>query len=338
MRERLLAPPMVGDDVSHKNLSLADHVQSHSLRNLTPDERSSLDHQQEFLEKHRGHEQMHSSMLLIFVASIIVAQLLLMGWRRIHPKSFNLATLFGLWLIPPFIALRAGNTRFLIIWSIFSLLNGFVVAKGMAKPLASWVPKVVYKWYSVVYQVSYGVGLLGYGLILVCFFGVLRLLFAIDDEQDTLLFKAGIIILFYGLYFGVLGRDIVVSLSDEMAVNMGYYGGQRGFPSKHLRDHVCAICGDTTDDSIKAQGIKVTSLDCKHSFHDSCLRGWCIVGKKDMCPYCKEKVDLKGFRSNPWDTSQHLYLALLDGLRHILVWQPIILLLPHMLINFLGYD
>lgn len=35
-------------------------------------------------------------------------------------------------------------------------------------------------------------------------------------------------------------------------------------------------------------------------FHEFCIRGWCIVGKKQTCPYCKEKVDLKRMFSNPY--------------------------------------
>ena len=29
------------------------------------------------------------------------------------------------------------------------------------------------------------------------------------------------------------------------------------------------------------------------SFHEQCIRGWSMVGKKDSCPICSEKVDLK---------------------------------------------
>ena len=38
-------------------------------------------------------------------------------------------------------------------------------------------------------------------------------------------------------------------------------------------------------------------------FHEFCIRGWCIVGKKQTCPYCKEKVDLKRMFSNPYPFS-----------------------------------
>ena len=44
-------------------------------------------------------------------------------------------------------------------------------------------------------------------------------------------------------------------------------------------------------------------LTCKHLFHTSCIRGWTLVGKKDSCPVCMEKVDLRSvFADRPWDT------------------------------------
>ena len=34
-----------------------------------------------------------------------------------------------------------------------------------------------------------------------------------------------------------------------------------------------------------------------------CIRGWTIVGKKDTCPACLEKVDLRTvFHDRPWET------------------------------------
>jgi len=37
-----------------------------------------------------------------------------------------------------------------------------------------------------------------------------------------------------------------------------------------------------------------------YSFHEFCIRGWCIVGKRQTCPYCKEKVDLKRMFPSPY--------------------------------------
>jgi hypothetical protein len=47
----------------------------------------------------------------------------------------------------------------------------------------------------------------------------------------------------------------------------------------------------------------VKQLSCKHSFHELCIRGWTIVGKKDVCPVCNEKVDLRHlYADRPWET------------------------------------
>lgn len=56
-----------------------------------------------------------------------------------------------------------------------------------------------------------------------------------------------------------------------------------------------------------------------------CIRGWLIIGKKQTCPYCKEKVDLKKLFSNPWEKPHLLYGQLLDWIRYLIAWQPLIL-------------
>ena len=42
-----------------------------------------------------------------------------------------------------------------------------------------------------------------------------------------------------------------------------------------------------------------------------CIRGWTIVGKKDTCPACLEKVDLRTvFHDRPWETRNLSWCAL----------------------------
>jgi RING finger protein 121 len=50
-------------------------------------------------------------------------------------------------------------------------------------------------------------------------------------------------------------------------------------------------------------GEPVRQLACKHCFHELCIRGWTIVGKKDVCPVCLEKVDMRDLCADkPWET------------------------------------
>ena len=64
----------------------------------------------------------------------------------------------------------------------------------------------------------------------------------------------------------------------------------------HLQDH--QHLGEEL-----ANNEKTVQLTCKHLFHDQCIRGWTLVGKKDTCPVCLEKVDLRAlYADRPWDT------------------------------------
>lgn len=200
-------------------------------------------------------------------------------------------------------------------------------------------PRIVYAWFKRIYQICYTSGLVGYVIIMLEIFGVTPLFFT--RQSCVYLFSIGILLLFYGLYFGVLGRDTVELLADRMASTIGYYNSG-GLPNKHLRANVCAICGDSVDNDNSSNtdeasiGGRGYQLDCRHMFHESCIRGWCLIGKKSMCPYCKEKVDMKQFITNPWDTQQALYLQLLDLLRYFIVWQPLIFLFAQLVISLSG--
>lgn len=59
-----------------------------------------------------------------------------------------------------------------------------------------------------------------------------------------------------------------------------------------------------------ANNEKSVQLTCKHLFHDQCIRGWTLVGKKDTCPVCLEKVDLRAlYADRPWDTRNLTWYA-----------------------------
>lgn len=83
-----------------------------------------------------------------------------------------------------------------------------------------------------------------------------------------------------------------------MAATIGYYS-KEGFPRKHLNENICAVCGQATASDMGSllsepkqamfKDDAVHQLACKHVFHEKCIRGWCLIGKKDICPYWYEK-------------------------------------------------
>ena len=301
-------------------------------RPLTTEERKEVHHTIEFLKEHQGHESAHGEMLLIMLVSLLVSQMVITLWKKYHPRSYNISTLLGLWLVPFLMALYNAYYRFVLFWVAWSIINSYIVKLSLESPMNSSTPKIVYSWYAWVYRGSYLLVAVGYCIVIIAIFHIsLALGFVKDVDEEASVFETGIVIMFYGLYFGTLGRDFVDRLADRMATSMGYYS-RTGFPKKHLRENTCAICGDST----KSSDEKLHQLECNHTYHEQCIRGWTIIGKKDVCPYCKEKVNLNAFKKNPWEITEQLYLNLLDSLRYVLVWNPIVFLLVHVVFKILG--
>jgi hypothetical protein len=94
----------------------------------------------------------------------------------------------------------------------------------------------VYTWFLGVYWVSRTVGIAGYVLLILDMFGVGLLLSWLLPPGTSLL------LLWYGLYFGILGRDCAEVASDQMASVMG--SGSKLTSTVHN----CGICGGELKD------------------------------------------------------------------------------------------
>lgn len=77
--------------------------------------------------------------------------------------------------------------------------------------------RLVYKWFLFLYKLSYTLGIIGYIIMMAAFFG-LNLVF--DSKVNTWM-DCGLLFVFYGLYYGVLGRDISEICADKMASHVG---------------------------------------------------------------------------------------------------------------------
>lgn len=210
----------------------------------------------------------------------------------------------------------------------------------------------IYRWFYNVFKVSVAVGVSGYVLLLVNIF-----LFAgvVPPEVDTS--GWALIAVWYGLYFGILTRDCAEVASDRIANRLG---GSRKL-AVSVRD--CAICGGELKDGLQLtlldgsgggsgggntngsrnsgldDGEKSIQLSCKHIFHKDCLRGWLIVGKKDTCPTCSERVDLRQlYADKPWETRNIQWIQMLDFFRYMIVWQPALLVALHFVLHVLHLD
>jgi RING finger protein 121 len=95
-----------------------------------------------------------------------------------------------------------------------------------------------------VYKASYFTTFFGYFLALLDFVGLGVIIQAlIHDRKAHPLMTTGLQAMFYGLYFGVLTRDLAEICAMAMASNIGYHTPGK-MPNKTLPSDVCGICGD----------------------------------------------------------------------------------------------
>lgn len=190
------------------------------------------------------------------------------------------------------------------------------------------------------------------------------------DVEYHLTFKSLLIplpstLLVYGLYFGILCRDTMEILAERIANNIEksrnqYYSSPNS--------GVCGVCDIDIQQSnehhdenggkrsiLQRKGLSsldeesspssssttanrsdelVHTLPCGHKFHEFCLRGWILIGKKNFCPVCREKTDTSIFKSKQvWQSNSAFYLQLLDIVRYFFAWNPIIVLVLFVIIK-----
>ncbi|KAJ3089241.1 hypothetical protein HK102_006852 [Quaeritorhiza haematococci] len=159
------------------------------LSNLTPEELAILEERQKFIHEHAGHEKQHAEMALILLGILFVSQFAIVAWKKYHIRSFNLASLVGLWLLPPLIGYQAGNYRYVFVWFCFSVANTFIVKRAFEIPLKKETPGLVYRWYAWIYSLSYAVGFLGYVVVLLAFFRIPSIFGGWTEDSEVNMFQ-----------------------------------------------------------------------------------------------------------------------------------------------------
>ncbi len=82
------------------------------------------------------------------------------------------------------------------------------------------------------------------------------------------------------------------------------------------------------------EGEAVFGLVCGHTFHESCLRGWRVVGKHDTCALCHEKCSISATLAvdQPWELQDSGWAVVLDIVRVLLMLNPVFFVMQWLLV------
>ncbi|KRZ86580.1 Heterogeneous nuclear ribonucleoprotein U-like protein 1 [Trichinella sp. T8] len=235
-----------------------------------------------FLLKHMGHEDKHMLIVCIAFFGVMIAQYLLFEWKKRYSKSYTRFTLFSMWIIPFALSLWRGFWRFIVSWLAFTSMTFFITSKAMQKHISGSTPRLVYKWFLFIHKLCSFLGFFGYVVTVLTLFGIGILLSMKFDD----LFNFGILCLFYGIYYGVLNRDLAAICSNTMAAHIGYYSDE-GLPRRTLESDMCAVCGS-----------KISAND--------------------------NERQISRILHPRWEKTEAVLMYVLDFVRYLVAWNPIL--------------
>ncbi|KAI0981522.1 hypothetical protein GJ496_004843 [Pomphorhynchus laevis] len=276
-----------------------------------------------------------SKMFNLWILILLCSQVLLIYWKRNAFKSYQVITLLIMWIVPFGLSVSHGYFVFKIVWILYTSGSLNIIRLINQNPIKKTTPRSVYKWFLIMHIVTYSLAVVGYITFVLCLFSINPFLFISLDKS----FLISIILFFYGIYFGILGRDLATIYTDKMTVKLGYYSTESSLTSKILSDDICALCNNPIfvfgHNTVVIES--TLRLSCGHTFHEFCIRGWSIIGKKSTCPYCHEKFDAKIVVKKLWDKQNLFYGNLLDVFRYLVSWNPILLLLTNGIFKYLHW-
>jgi len=240
--------------------------------------------------------------LVVISIYALIIQTFFTAWKKINRRSYNICIFLILLLFPPFFLIYVRSYFLPICWLVFSgfmLLNTLKVLKG---PVNKNVMRDTYATFKMLFIIS-NVGIfIGQSSTFIFFYLKVEYL------------KYSILFLLFFLYFGLLSREIIFFLSEIMATNTGFYS-KEGVPGKGNNNSLCMICTKMFDGTEK-----IHTLVCSHSFHSDCIKGWCLLGKKSFCPYCKRKVENSSLPIELWHKTEVWFFPLINTLRSFIVF------------------
>lgn len=196
--------------------------------------------------------QMSGSILLTLIAVFIVCQAGIELWRRKHPFSFDIVSVTCLSIFP--FAYFAYHTffahhdepgftfyRFLIIHTVYSVITVRMLLLSTQRPIQRSTPRLVYTWFLLSFRFSYGAAVVGYLMFMADMLGLSMMLL---PASMLPLSSHGLYLITYGLYYGVVTRDIAALCTTSIASSIGYTQLKKDTitATRECSDDVCAIC------------------------------------------------------------------------------------------------
>ncbi|EPR78069.1 hypothetical protein SLOPH_2681 [Spraguea lophii 42_110] len=224
----------------------------------------------------------------------IIFQSLTMLWEKYHKKSCRVFFSLLIFTVPIMLCFLMKKYFMLLLLISFNGIIIFVfnlIRRGRNT-------KFLFDFFKILFILVY------VGVILSQLLLIISFLFF----QNTTDFTFKIFIFF--LYLGLLAREYV-EISTLLFKTL---------PNLTFKENNCSICSNIIIPNTS------TTLTCNHIFHNSCIRGWLMVGKNHICPVCNEKVIIKNLKVMWWEKIELFFGIFINFLRSIIAFSGVLII------------
>jgi RING finger protein 121 len=110
-----------------------------------------------------------------------------------------------------------------------------------------------------------------------------------------------------------------------MASSTGFYS-KDGIPGRRETAEECMICTQPLNAPSTVADGKAVTLKCGHSFHEDCIKGWCLIGQNNSCYYCKDGVDNKTFDQEYWIKTEVMIAPMMRTMKSAISFSVVLIL------------
>ncbi|KAH9411850.1 hypothetical protein HK407_03g06020 [Ordospora pajunii] len=230
-----------------------------------------------------------------------IIQTIFTVWKKVSSRTHDICVFLILMFFPPAFFVYARSYFLPGIWAGFMgfiLISCFKMLKSQHDKEAM---RRTYAIFKRLFIISNSGIFVGQALTFITFY------------VGTKYLMHSLSVLLFFVYFGLLSRETIFFLSEMMAVSTGFYS-KEGVPGKGNNNSLCMICTKRFD------GVeKIHTLGCGHSFHEDCIKGWCLLGKKLFCPYCKSRVVGSTLPPELWHKAEVWFYPLINTMRSFII-------------------
>ena len=240
-------------------------------------------------------------------------------------------TTYAICLVPPALAYFFSWWWCLVWWTLFAAFSTFAYLKGKEKPVNRSTLDWIYKWFLLVHNVTF---LMTYNGLPIYLIGFLDYIFGFSANAWWV--DVGAYAFTYGVYFGLIGRDVGMYITETITLGPGFTPESKFLLSIRTINnarlitflpsvsiwYICGLCSHPLNEQ------PTCNISCNHVFHERCLRGWYMVVKKTTCPncpICRKKVDFQLPNRFPWPIVPDSHLQVYHSILHwAFVYSPIV--------------